>query len=143
RELADRGCLPRPVDADHEDDVGAREAGDFQWLGDRCEDLFDFFRQDRAKSPFVEALELLSCNRLADPVRRFGPEVRGDQRLLDVIEGRRVERRPAREASEVVSDPFRSLGKSAAQAVEPTHAQTASNWSPSRLTMRARPRSPR
>ena len=64
-------------------------------------------------------------DRLADAVRRLGPEVGGDQRFLDVVERRGIERGAAGEAGEIVGDPVGGLLKAAAQAVEPTHAQTA------------------
>ena len=82
-------------------------------------------------------------NRFADSVRCFGAEIGGDQRLLDVVEGRSVERRAAGEAGQIVGDPVGGLLEPAAQAVEPAHAQTAVSWSPSRPVIRALPVSPR
>ncbi len=125
-ELADRRRLARAVDADHQDDVRARKAPDFQRLGDRSEDLFDLLGEDRAKAALVEPLELLAGDGFADAVRRLGPEVGRDQRFLDVVERRGVERllrltRPVR-FSATFSAVF---GEPAAQAVEPTHAHTA------------------
>ena len=67
----------------------------------------------------------------------------GDQRFFDVVQRRGVERGAAGQAGEVVGDLFRSLRKPAAQAVEPTHAQTAVSCSPSRLVMSALPVWPR
>ena len=124
-ELADGGGLARAVDADHQDHVRAREAPDFERLGDRREDLLDLLGEDGAKAALVELLEALRGDRLADPARRLGAEVGGDQRLLDVVERRRVERRRGDQAGEIVGDPLRGLGEPAAQAVEPAHAQTA------------------
>ena len=48
-ELADRGGLARAVDADHQDDVRARKAPDFQRLGDGSEDLLDLLGEDRCE----------------------------------------------------------------------------------------------
>ena len=124
-ELADRGRLARAVDADHEDDVRAGKARDFQRLGDRGEDLFDLFGEDGAEAPLVEPLELLRRDRLANPVRRLGPEVGSDQRFLDVVERRGVKRGAAGQSREIVGDALGSLLEAAAQAVEPTHAHTA------------------
>src|SRR5262245_1560389 len=76
-------------------------------------------------------------------MRRLGPEVGSNQRLFDIVEGGRVERSAAREAGEVVGNLLGSLGESAAQAVEPTHAATLRRWSPSRPTIRAVKSSPR
>ena len=60
-ELADGGRLARAVDADHQDHVRTREARDFQWLGDRREDLFDLFGKDRAEPALIEPLEPLGA----------------------------------------------------------------------------------
>ena len=46
-------------------------------------------------------------------MRGFGAEVGRDQRFLDVVERRRVERRAAGEAGEIVRDPLGGLGKAA------------------------------
>jgi hypothetical protein len=56
-------------------------------------------------------------------VRGFGPEVGGDQRLLDIVKGRGVERRAAGKPCEIVGNPLGSLGEAAAQAIEPAHAK--------------------
>jgi hypothetical protein len=48
--------------------VRAGKAPDFQRLGDRSEDLFDFLGEDRAKAALVEPLEPLLGDRLADAV---------------------------------------------------------------------------
>ena len=104
---------------------GRGKPHDFQRLGDGREDLLDLFGQDRSEAAFVEPLELLLRDRLADSVRGFGPEVGGDQRFLDVVERRRVERGAAGEAGEIVGDPVGGLLEPAAQAVEPAHAHTA------------------
>ena len=101
------------------------KAPDFQRPGDRGQDRFDLFGEDRAQPALVEPLELLPGDRLADSVRRLGAEVRGDQRLLDVVERRGVERRAAGDPGEVVGDPLGSLGKAAAQAIEPAHLKDA------------------
>ena len=84
--------------------MGARKTPDFQRLGDRREDLLDLLGEDRAKAALVELLELAGGDRLADAVRRLGAEVRGDQRFLDVVERRGVERGAAGQAGEVVGD---------------------------------------
>ena len=60
----------------------------------------------------VEPLELLRGDRLADAVRRLGAEVGGDQRLLDLVERRGVERGAAGQAGEIVGDPFGGLAES-------------------------------
>ena len=94
-ELADGGGLARAVDADDQDDVRAREAPDVERLGDRREDRLDLLGEDGAQAALVELLEAAGGDRLADALRRFGAEVGGDQRFLDVVEGRGVERRVA------------------------------------------------
>ena len=58
-----------------------------------------------AKAAFVEALELLAGDGFADAMRRFGTEIRRDQRFFDVVERRRVERRAAGQAGEIVARP--------------------------------------
>ena len=70
-------------------------------------------------------------------MRGFGAEIGGDQCLLDVVERRGVERGAAGEAGEIVGNALGGLAKPAAQAVEPTHAQTAVSCLPSQLVMRA------
>ena len=62
-----------------------RKTPDFQRSSDWSEDLFDLFGEDGAETTLVQAFELLLRDGLADAMRRFGPEVRGDQRLLDVV----------------------------------------------------------
>ena len=109
---------------------GRGKAADFQRLGDRREDLLDLFGEDRAQAALVEPFELLPGDRFADAVRRFGAQVGGDQRFLDIVERRGVERRAAGQAGEVIGNPVRSLGEAAAQAIEPAHAHTAVRWSP-------------
>ena len=91
-ELADGRGLARSVDADHQDDVRAGEAPDVERLGDGREDLLDLLGEDGAKAALVELLETPVGDAVADPLRRFGAEVGGDQRLLDIVEGRGVER---------------------------------------------------
>ena len=97
-ELADGGGLARAVDADDEDDVRAGEAPDVERLGDGREDLLDFLGEDGAQAALVELLEALGGDGFADALRRFGAEVGGDQRLLDVVERRGVERGLGRQA---------------------------------------------
>ena len=108
-ELADGRRLAGAVDADDEDHVRTWKARDFQRLGDRSQDLFDLLGKDRSKAALVEALELLLRDRLADAVRCLRTEVGGDQRFLDVVERRRVERRAAGEAGQIVGDPLGGL----------------------------------
>ena len=93
-ELADGGRLAAAVDPDHQDDVRPRKAPDVERLGDRRQDLLDLLGQDGAQPALVELLEAPRGNRFADPLRRFGPEIGCDQRFLDIVEGRRVERLP-------------------------------------------------
>ena len=136
--------LPEPLTPITRITCGRGKAPDFQRLGDRSEDLLDLLGEDRAKPALVEPLEFLAGNRLADPVRRFRAEVGGDQRFLDVVERRRVERGAAGQAGEIVGDPVGGLLEPAAQAVEPTHAQTAVSMIVAvRAMIRAGPHSPR
>ena len=53
-------------------------------------------------------------DRLADALRRLGAEVGGDQRLLDVVERRGVERLPGGQAGEILADLVRGLREPAA-----------------------------
>ena len=110
---------------------------DFQRLGDGCEDLLDLIGENRAEAALVETLEFLGGDSFADAMRGFGAEIGGDQCLLDVVERRGVERSAAGEAGEIVGNALGGLAKPAAQAVEPTHAQTAVSCLPSQLVMRA------
>ncbi len=121
----------------------ARKSPHFQRLGDRSEDLLDLFGENGAKASLIEMFEFLLRDRLADSAGGFGAEVGRNQRLLDVVERRGVERGAAGEAGEVVGNPVGGLLKPAAQAVEPTHAQTAIRWSPLRPVTCATPLSPR
>ena len=124
-ELADRRRLARAVDADHQDDVRARKAPDFQRLGDRSEDLLDLLGEDRRRprssrrSNFWRAIasrmrcdasgprsEAISASSISSSVAVSSAALAG-------------------KAGEIVGDPLGSLLKSAAQAVEPAHAQTA------------------
>ena len=118
--------LPEPLTPMTRMTCGRGKAVDFERLGDRSEDFLDLFGEDGAKAALVELVEALAGNRLADPLRRFGAEVGRDQRFLDIVEGRGVERglgwsRPVRFSA----DFLRGLGEAAAQAVEPAHAQAA------------------
>ena len=70
----------------------AREAGDLERLGDGREDRLDLLGEDGAQPALVELLEAARGDRLADALRRLGAEVGGDQRLLDIVERRGVER---------------------------------------------------
>jgi hypothetical protein len=124
-ELADRRRLARAIDADDEDHVGPRKTPHLQRLGDRCEDLFYLFGENRAEAAFVEALEPLLRDRLADPARSLRAKVGGNQRLLDVVERSGIESSPAGETGQVVGDPIGGFLEAAAQAVEPAHAHTA------------------
>jgi acyl transferase domain-containing protein len=83
------------------------------------------FGEDRAKPALVELFEPAGGDRLANPVRGFRAEIGRDQRFLDVVEGRGVERLLLDEAAEVVGDLLGSFLKTASEAVEPTHAQAA------------------
>ena len=123
-ELGDGGGLARAVDADHQDHLRAREAPDLERLGDRGQDLLDLLGEDRAQAALVELLEPPGGDRLADAVRRLGAEVGGDQRLLDLVERRGVERGLLGDGPVRLS-PSRSavLREAAAQAVEPTHVK--------------------
>ena len=101
--------LPEPLTPITRITCGRGKAPDFQRLGDRREDLLDLLGEDRAKPALVELLELAGGDRFADAVRRLRAEVGGDQRLLDVVEGRGVERGAAGEAGEIVGDLLGSL----------------------------------
>src|SRR6185369_12378233 len=90
----------------------------------------------------VERLESFAGNGVADPVRRFRAEVGGDQRFLNVVEGRRVERGAAGQAGQIVGDLLGSLGKPAPQAVEPAHRATPTSVVSTRPVIRAVATSP-
>ncbi len=84
--------LPDPLTPITRITCGRGKAVDFQRLGDGREDLLDLLGKDRAQPALVELLEPARGNRLADALRRLGAEVGGDQRFLDIVEGRGVER---------------------------------------------------
>ena len=123
-QFADGGGLARAVDADHQDDVRARKAPYVQRLGDRGEDLFDLLGEDGAQPALVERLEFLAGDRLADPLRRGGAEVGRDQRFLDIVEGRGVERLLVHKPGDILADLVRGFLEAGGQPVEPTHAHT-------------------
>ena len=99
--------------------------------------------EDGAEPALVEPLEFLGGDGIADSLRGFGADVGGDQRLLDIVEGRGVESGAAGEAGQIVGKLVRGLGKAAAQAVEPAHWKTPCKVSPSRPVIRISPTSPR
>src|SRR6185503_10607926 len=104
---------------------------------------FDFLGEDGAKAALVQPFESPLRDRLANAVRRLGAEVRRDQRLLNVVESRGIQSGAGGDAGQIVGDPIRGFLKPPAQAIKPTHAQTADKWSPWRPLMRAAPLSPR
>src|SRR5207253_1545155 len=122
--LAGRGRLPDAIEDDSRR-VGALLAGDH-----RCADALapDLELLDRGRAKGVAGGEQHAIILLLEPVGELAD--RG--RLARAVD-----------AGEIVGDPFGSLLEPAAQAIEPTHAQTAVSWLPSLPVMRARPAWPR
>ncbi len=100
----------------------AREAPHVERLGHWREDRLNLLGQDGAKPALVELLEPPLGDRTPNPLRCFGAEVGRDQRFLDVVERRRIERDLGREPADILAKPIRGFLEAACQAVEPTHA---------------------
>ena len=123
RELRDSRGLARPVDPDHQNDLGARESIDFQRLGDRTQDRRNLLGHDPAQ--FVGAVRgnvAAFGQAIADTRGHAGAKIGGNQRLLDPVEVVFVETRLARQSREIFAKPFRRAPKAAEQPLAPARS---------------------
>ena len=143
-QLADGGGLARPIDADHQDNMRPGKSPHVQRLGHGAEDLLDLLGQDGPQAALIQLLVAAGGDGVADTLRGLRPEVGRDQRFLDVVQRRGIERSPAGQAGQIVAETISGLLEAAGQAVEPTHSvKLPVRWSAVRPVMRTGPVCPR
>ena len=120
RELGDGGGLAAAIDADHQQDLRAREGGDLERFRHRAQDRGDFFRDGffQLTLGYLEP-EAFFGQLGPDPRGCRRAKVRQDQRILDIVERRIVEFCRADDFGEVARQFLGGLAKAPEQPVAP------------------------